>query len=336
MKNKRITINGFGRIGRAVFKNLLTLKTVEVVAINDLASAEMLAHLLQYDTVYGKYEKKVQAVKGGLKVDGKFYPVLAEKEPAKLPWDNLRVDVVLECTGIFTKKELAVNHIKAGAKRVIISAPAKDEETQTLVSGTESTAKCVKKGKCDEIFSMASCTTGCISPVMQVLASAFGVDKSIMTTIHSYTATQNLVDGPHKDMRRARAAAQNMVLTTTGAAKATAKAIPSLEGSFDGVAVRVPTICGSLSDITAVLKKKATAEQINKAFIKATRNPLFKGVLAVNREPLVSSDYIKNPHSAIVDLDFTKVVGGNLVKIFAWYDNEWAYSRRLAEMASVV
>lgn len=333
----KIAINGFGRIGRAAFKAALANKNLEVVAINDLMDNKTLAHLLQYDTVYGEYDKKVQGTREGIKVGGKLYPVFEEKEPAKLPWKKFNVDVVLECTGIFRNKKSAGEHLKAGAKRVIISAPDKDGTTQNLVFGTKHSADCLKSKKCDQVVSMASCTTGCISPVMQVLESRFGIDKAMMTTIHSYTADQNLVDGPHRDLRRARSAAQNIIPTTTGAAKATAKVVPELKNLFDGIALRVPTVCGSLSDITIVLKrKKVTVKQINDEFKKAVKNPLYKNVLAISTKSLVSSDFIGNPSSSIVDLEYTKVVGGNLVKILAWYDNEWAYSVRLVEMAEVV
>lgn len=336
-KTKKIAINGFGRIGRAAFKQVLNSSNLEVVAINDLASPDMLAHLLKYDSVYGELDKKVVATKSGIKVDGKLYPVLQEKDPAQLPWKEMEVDVVLECTGIFTTSELAQGHLDAGASRVVISAPAKDEVTQTLVYGTADTDTKLKKGSHKNIVSMASCTTNCISPVMQVLESTFGIEKALMTTIHSYTASQNLVDGPHKDMRRARAAASNIVPTSTGAAIATTKVITKLQNKFDGMAVRVPTISGSLSDITVLLKRKSvTAEQVNAAFKKAVNNPMFKGVLAVSSTPLVSSDYIGNTHSSIVDLEFTKVVGGNLVKVLSWYDNEMGYATRLVDMAAGV
>jgi len=333
----KIAINGFGRIGRAVFKAALENKSLEVVAINDLMDNKILAHLLKYDTVYGEYPKTILGIKEGIKVNGKLYPVFEEKEPAKLPWKKLNVDVVLECTGIFRDKKSAGEHLKAGARRVIISAPDKDGSMQNLVFGTKYSADCLKTGKCDDIISMASCTTNCISPVMQVLESKFGIEKAMMTTVHSYTADQNLVDGPHKDLRRARAAGQNIIPTTTGAAIATTKVVPGLKNLFDGIAIRVPTVCASVSDITAVLKrKKVTAKQINDEFKKAVKNPLFKNVLAVSSKPLVSSDFIGNPSSSIVDLEYTKVVGGNLVKILAWYDNEWAYSLRLTEMAEEI
>jgi glyceraldehyde 3-phosphate dehydrogenase len=240
----------------------------------------------------------------------------------------------LECTGIFRDNKSAGEHLKAGARRVIISAPDKGGDTQNLVFGTKLTADCLKSKKCNFVISMASCTTNCIAPVMQVLESIFGVEKAMMTTIHSYTADQNLVDGPHKDLRRARAAAHNIVPTTTGAAVATTLVVPSLKNLFDGIAVRVPTICASVSDITAVLKKKkVTAEQINNEFKKATKDPVFKNILAVSDKPLVSTDFIGNSNSSIVDLEYTSVVGGNMVKVLAWYDNEWGYSCRLVEMA---
>lgn len=332
----RIAINGFGRIGRCAFKIALEKKNVEVVAINDLMDNATLAHLVQYDTAMGKFSKKVSPTKKGLKVDGKEYAIFSEKDPANLPWKDLKVDVVLECTGIFKDKEKASGHIKAGAKKVIISAPSKDEKVQNLVSGTKDTFTVIKKGKTGDVISMASCTTNCISPIMQVLEDNFGVDKALMTTIHAYTSTQNLVDGPNKDLRRARAAAQNMIPTSTGAAIATTKVIPKLNDKFDGISVRVPVITGSLADITAVLKKNATVEQVNNAFKKAAKDPAFKGILAVSEESLVSSDFIGDSHSSTVDLEFTRVVGGNMVKILSWYDNEWGYSTRLVEMAAAI
>ena len=333
----RIAINGFGRIGRAAFKAALASREVEVVAVNDLTDAKTLAHLLKYDTVYGEYPAAVSIVKGMLKVGTAAVEVLAERDPAKLPWKRLKVDVVLECTGVFVKKKEASAHLAAGAQRVIISAPAKDELTQNVVLGTKGTEQLMSKKKYDSVISMASCTTNCISPAMQVLQSAFGVEKAMMTTIHSYTADQNLVDGPHRDLRRARAAAQNIVPTTTGAAIATTKVVAGLNNIFDGIAIRVPTVCASLSDITAVVKRKrVTVDQVNEAFKKAAKQPLYKGVLTVSSKPLVSSDYIGNTYSSIIDLEFTRVVGGNLVKILAWYDNEIGYSTRLVELAATI
>jgi len=332
----RIAINGFGRIGRAAFKVALEKKGLEVVAINDLMDNKTLAHLLKYDTVYGEYDKSVVGSKDGIKVAGKLFPVFEERDPAKLPWKKMKVDVVLECTGIFRTEKDVKAHIEAGALKVVISAPAKDD-SQTLVLGTKYSDDVIKKKKYKQIISNASCTTNCIAPVIQVLESKFGIEKALMTTIHSYTSTQNLVDGPSKDLRRARAAALNMIPTSTGAAKATTKVVPSLKDLFDGIAVRVPTACGSLADITVVLKrKKVTEKQINDEFKKAAKNPLFKNILGVSGKPLVSSDFVGNSHSSIVDLEYTKVAGGNLVKILAWYDNEWGYSVRLVEMAQQV
>ncbi|NUM25433.1 MAG: type I glyceraldehyde-3-phosphate dehydrogenase [Candidatus Buchananbacteria bacterium] len=332
----RIAINGFGRIGRAAFKIALTRKDIEVVAINDLMDNKTLAHLLKYDTVYGEQPGVIQGTKEGIKVDGRLYPVFNQKDPSQLPWAAHRVDVVLECTGIFKTTEAASAHLRAGAKRVVISAPAKDE-TQTMVLGTKDSNERVKTGKHEKIVSMASCTTNCISPVMQVLESKFGIEKAMMTTVHAYTSTQNLVDGPSKDLRRARAAAQNIIPTSTGAAIATTKVVKSLNNLFDGIALRVPVITGSVSDITAVLKKKTvTVEEINDEFKQAVKNPAFKNVLAVSDKPLVSSDFVKSPYSSIVDLEFTRVVGGNMVKILAWYDNEWGYSTRLIDIAGQI
>jgi glyceraldehyde 3-phosphate dehydrogenase len=333
----RVAINGFGRIGRAAFKVALDRAGVVVVAINDLMSPDTLAHLLQYDTVYGRYARKVSADKKNIIVDGKKCPVLAEKDPTQLPWKKLGVDVVLECTGRFTKKQDAGLHLKAGAKKVVLSAPAKGGGVPTLILGVNAD----KRGA-EQVVSNASCTTNCISPIAQVMVAAFGVEKAMMTTIHSYTAEQNLVDGPppglkSSDMRRARAAAQNIVPTTTGAAIATTETVPELKGLFDGLAFRVPTPCGSLSDFTFVLKrKKVTKAQVNSSLRKAARSKRYKGIMEVTTEPIVSSDIIGNPSSVIVDLSLTQVVGGNLVKVVGWYDNEWGYSNRLVEMAEEV
>ncbi len=331
-KQINIAINGFGRIGRAAFKIALTKPNLRVIAINDLVAPRVLAHLLRYDTVYGLYDKKVSADSKNLIVEGKKYPVLAEKEPARLPWKKMGVEVVLECTGRFTKKNDAIWHLKAGARRVILSAPAKGGGVPTYVLGVNAGDK---QKINDSIFSNASCTTNCISPIAQVMVSAFGVEKAMMTTIHSYTADQNLVDGPHKDLRRARAASQNIVPTTTGAAIATTETIPQLKGLFDGLSIRVPTPCGSLSDFTFVLKrKKVTKAQVNNALRTAAKSSRYRGILQVTSEPIVSSDIIGNSASAIADLSLTQVVGGNMVKVIAWYDNEWGYANRLVEIAA--
>ncbi len=329
-KNITIAINGFGRIGRCAFKVAFEKKNITIAAINDLTDAQTLAHLLQYDTAYGKYARAVKAGKDCLIIDGKKIPVHAEKDPAMLPWKKLNIDVVLECTGVFTSEEKANAHIAAGAKAVIISAPGKGGNIGTFVRGVNS--ENIKKAK-SKVHSNASCTTNCISPVMNVLESTFGIKKAMMTTVHGYTADQNLQDGPHKDLRRARAAAVNIVPTTTGAAIATTETIPALKGKFDGVAIRVPVPVVSLSDITLVLKKKATVEHINNAFMKASKQVSYKNILAITNEQLVSSDFVGSSYSAIVDLSLTQVVDGDMVKVIAWYDNEWGYSHRLVELA---
>lgn len=337
-KKRRIAINGFGRIGRAAFKVALEKKNLEIAAVNDLTDPATLAHLLRYDTVYGRFARDVVAsdkkpiaspdCHGCMEIDGKTYPILSQKDPSKLPWADLGVDVVIESTGFFTKTEDAKKHIAAGARRVIVSAPAKDDGMQTYVIGVN-TARGVK----DEIVSNASCTTNCIAPVMAILEANFGIAKAAMTTIHAYTADQNLVDGPHKDLRRARAAGANIVPTTTGAAAAASKTIPTLSGKFDGIAIRVPVICGSLSDFSVLLKRNATAEEVNEAFRQAAAEPRWKNIVAVTEEPLVSSDIIGNTHSTVIDLSFTKVVDGDFLKVLAWYDNELAYAHRLVELA---
>lgn len=325
-----LAINGFGRIGRQAFKVAIKKADIKIVAINDLTDTKTLAHLLKYDTAYGHYDLPVSFDEKNLIVKGKKIPVYAEKDPAMLPWAKLGVDVVLECTGRFTKKEDAELHLKAGAKKVILSAPAKGGGVPTYVRGVN----CGKVGKEKScVINNASCTTNCIAPVMAVLQEKFGIEKAFMSTVHGYTADQNLQDGPHKDLRRARAAAENIVPTTTGAAKAVGEAMPAVQGIFDGVAFRVPVPTCSLSDITAVLKKNVTKEQINKALIDASKIERFAGILTTTDEPLVSSDFVGNSFSAIVDLSLTNVVGGNLVKVVAWYDNEVGYSHRLVEMA---
>lgn len=337
MKKIKVGINGFGRIGRQAFKVALEHPEAEIMGINDLTSTNVLAHLLKYDSVYGRYHRKIEFDETNIIVDGKKYPVSAEKDPALLPWGKLGVDVVIECTGRFTDSEKAGAHIKAGAKKVVISAPAKDEGiTPTIVLGVNQ-----EKYTGQNIISNASCTTNCIAPVLAVMNEAFGVEKALMSTIHSYTAEQNLVDGPppggkSNDLRRARAAAVNIIPTTTGAAISATQAIPELKGKFDGVSFRVPTPVGSLSDFTMLLKKNVTKEEINQVFVKAAAQPRFKGILEVTSEPLVLADIVANPASSIVDLALTQVVDGNLVKVVAWYDNEFGYSHRLVEEAIMV
>ena len=339
MNKIRVAINGFGRIGRHAFKIALERENLEIVAINDLTTPEELAYLLKYDTVYGRYEKEVKwdmesrgARSGHIIVDGEKYPIYAIPDPKKLPWKKHKVDVVIESTGRFVKDGAAKAHLKAGAKKVIVSAPVKGSgDIKTYVKGVNN-----NKYSGDKVISNASCTTNCISPVIRVIDDNFGVEKALMTTIHAYTSTQNIVDGPHKDPRRGRAAAQNIIPTTTGAAIATTKTIPKLKGKFDGIAMRVPVLNGSLADFSIVTKKKVTAQQINRAFRQAEKNPIYKGIIKTVQDPIVSSDIIGDPHSAIVDLSFTKVVGGNLVKVLAWYDNEYGYSQRLVDMVEVV
>lgn len=327
----KIAINGFGRIGRAACKVALERTDVEVVAVNDLADAKTLAYLLRYDTVYGPYSKQVRVEAGQLVIGEARIRVLSEKEPEHLPWKELEIDVVLECTGKFTDTEGASKHITAGAKRVVISAPSKgDTPAPTFVLGVNA-----YDGK-PEVINNASCTTNSIAPVIAVLNSDFGIEKALMTTVHGYTQDQSLQDGPHKDLRRGRTAAQNIVPTTTGAALATTEAIPELKGKFDGTALRVPVAVGSISDITAVLKQDVTVDAINAALKGAAQDARYKGILAVTEEPLVSSDIIGRSESAIVDLNLTQVVGGNLVKVFVWYDNEFGYSHRLVEQALAV
>lgn len=337
MSKIKIAINGFGRIGRQAFKLALEKAEVEVVAINDLTSTQVLAHLLKYDSAYGRYPGKVSFTETAVVVDGKEYPVFAEKDPALLPWDKLGVDVVIESTGRFTDSDKASAHLRAGARRVVISAPAKDEGvTPTIVLGVND-----KDYTGQPIVSNASCTTNCITPVLAVLHEKIGIEKALMSTIHSYTAEQNLVDGPppggkSNDLRRARAAAANIIPTTTGAAISATQAIPELKGRFDGVSFRVPTLVGSLSDFTLLLKRDTTKEEINQLFIAAAKEKRFQGILEVSSEPLVLSDIVGEPASCIIDLSLTQVVGGNFVKVVAWYDNEFGYANRLVEEVVLV
>lgn len=330
--SKKIAINGFGRIGRNAFKLAFERDDIEVVAINDLTDTKTLAHLLKHDSTYGTYHHDVSYDDNSIFVAGKQIRVLAEKDPALLPWGEFGVDVVIEATGLFVQPEKARAHINAGAKKVVISAPAKGEGAKFIVLGVNEH----ELTREDDIISNASCTTNCIAPVMAILEREFGIEKSLMTTVHSYTASQRILDAPAKDLREARSAAENIVPTTTGAAIATAKVIPSLVGKFDGLSVRVPTAVVSLSDITAVLKKNTTKEEINEVFKRAAADPFYQGILTVTEEPLVSTDFRGNSHSSIVDLELTNVVGGNLVKIVAWYDNEWGYSNRLVEIVADV
>lgn len=326
----KVAINGFGRIGRCALRAGWDRKKLEFVVINDLTDPAILAHLLKYDSVHRTWPHKVEADKTNLIIDGKKIPVVAEKEPLSLPWKKYKVDVVMECTGRFAKMELAKQHLTAGAKRVVISAPAK--EVPTYLMGVNH--KNLKSS--ESVVNNASCTTNSVAPVAAIMQEAFGVKKAMMTTVHSVTAEQNLVDGlppaMHPDLRRARSALINMVPTTTGAAKAATEAVPALKGLFDGLAVRVPSLDVSISDFTFLLKCKTTVEEINKVFKKAAASPRWKGIVGVTEVPLVSSDFIGSTFSTVVDLPLTKVVDGDLVKVMAWYDNEWGYTTRLIDM----
>lgn len=329
MSKVRIGINGFGRIGRNAFKVLFARDDVDIVAINDLTDISTMAHLLKHDSVYGEFEEKVENNDEFLTVSGKQIKYLSIREPENLPWKELGVDILLECTGIFTDPEKAKAHIDAGAKKVILSAPAKGEGSTTIVLGVNDDAVATA----GDIISCASCTTNCIAPVMSVLNNNFSIKKAMMNTIHSYTSDQELLDGAHKDPRRARAAAINIVPTSTGASIAAAEVIPELKGKFGGVSYRVPTPTVSICDIVVVLNEETTAEKINEVFVKAAKEPYFQGILAATNEELVSTDFIGNSYSSTVDLPLTQVVDGDLVKIVAWYDNEWGYSNRLVELA---
>lgn len=326
----RVAINGFGRIGRSAFKLAFARDDIEVVAINDVTDSATLAYLLKHDSNYGTYPHEVVADGERLLVDHQPVAVLAEKDPSALPWRQLAVDVVIESTGLFTSREAAYQHIVAGAKRVVISGPTKSDGVDTIVLG----ANDQRIGQATPVVSNASCTTNSLGVVMAVLDAAFGVEKSMLTTVHSYTASQRLQDAPAKDWREGRNAAENIVPTTTGAAIAVTKALPQLTGKFDGLSVRVPTPIVSLSDVTALLQRSVTVEEVNAVFRQAAADPTYQGILAVSDEPLVSSDFIANPHSGIVDLPLTKVVDGNLIKVMVWYDNEWGYSNRLVELVA--
>jgi glyceraldehyde 3-phosphate dehydrogenase len=332
MKTK-IGINGFGRIGRNAFKIAFNRSDLEVVAVNDLADTKTLAYLLKHDSNYGTYDQEVSFDEENIIVNGQKIKVLAEKDPAALPWKDLGVEVVIESTGRFTKKEDAEKHIAGGgAKRVIISGPSKSDGVDTIVIGANED----KLKEATSVISNASCTTNSLGAVMAILDSNFGVQKSLLTTVHSYTQSQVLQDAPAKDLREGRNAAENIVPTTTGAAVAVTLTLPQLKDKFDGLSIRVPTPVVSLSDITALLNRDVTVVELNEVFKKAASDPYFQGILGVSEEPLVSSDYIGNSHSGIVDLLLTKVVDGNLVKVMVWYDNEWGYSNRLVELTADV
>ena len=325
----RVAINGFGRIGRNALKILLERHDAQVIAVNDLTDAATLAHLLKHDSSYGEYDKKISATENSILINSREILVLSETDPENLPWKKLDIDVVIESTGRFNKPEDAAKHLTAGAKKVVISAPPKGEGIKTVVLGVNEDIV----EKTDKIISNASCTTNCIAPIMKVLEDNFGVEKAMMTTVHSYTASQRILDAPAKDLRESRSAAENIIPTTTGASKAAALTIPTLKGKFNGLSIRVPTPVVSLADITAIIKCDTTKEELQKFFKKIAKEPYFEGIIGVTEEELVSSDFIGNPNSCVVDLPLIDVVCGNMIKIVAWYDNEWGYSNRLVELA---
>ncbi len=329
----RIAINGFGRIGRQVLRIGINDPKLEFVAVNDITDANNLAYLLKYDSTHGIFPGKISVKGNNLIVNKKKIKVLSEKDPEKLPWSSLKIDVVIESTGRFRTRDLASLHLKAGAKKVVLSAPAKGKDpVKTIVMGVNHKSYNRKK---DNIISNASCTTNCLAPVAKTLNDAFGINKGFITTIHSYTNDQRILDLPHKDFRRGRSAAINLIPTTTGAALAVAKVIPELKGKLDGRAVRVPTACGSLTDFVCELKKKASVEEVNNLFKEASRKSL-KGILEYSEDPIVSSDIINNSHSAIFDSLSTMVIKGRLLKVFAWYDNEWGYSNRIIDLVKIL
>ncbi len=327
---KKVAINGLGRIGRAVFKLLNQNEEFEIVAVNDLIDSKTLAYLLRFDTVYGRYDKELKAGEDYFEVDGRRIKLLSEKDPEKLPWDKLGVDMVFECTGVFNHKPDLEKHLHAGARQVILSAPAKGEEVPTVVFGVN------KPEKDQRIVSTASCTTNCIAPVVEIVDRHLGIQKATMTTIHAYTATQGIVDSPNKKLRRGRAAAANFVPTTTGATKATTRVITQLEGKFEGSAVRGPVPVGSISDMNFVLKRKTSKEQLNDFFRQEARSERYKGILGVTEDPLVSSDIVRDPRASVVDLDMTMAIDGDLVKVMSWYDNEWGYANQMVRTASYI
>ncbi len=327
----KVGINGFGRIGRNVLRTALGDKEIDFVAVNDLTDTKTLAHLLKYDSVLGNLEEEITHTENGIKVSGKELRVFSEKDPAQIDWNAVGAEIVIESTGHFTNAEDAKKHLRGSVKKVIISAPAKNEDI-TIVLG-------VNEDKYDaathHIISNASCTTNCLAPVAKVMHEKFGIRSAQMTTIHSYTNDQQLLDLPHKDLRRARAAALSMIPTSTGAAKAVALVLPELKGKFDGISVRVPTPNVSLVDVVMQVEKETTTEDVNKA-LKNAANEELRGILAYSEEPLVSTDYRKNPNSSIVDAEYTKVIGKNLVKVLSWYDNEWGYSCRVRDLVKYI
>ncbi|HWB90169.1 MAG TPA: type I glyceraldehyde-3-phosphate dehydrogenase [Acidimicrobiia bacterium] len=325
----RVAINGFGRIGRTVFRIIAERADtdIEVVAINDLSDDDILAYLLEYDSVMGRFEQEVSVSDGVMKVGRHEVKMLMERDPTKLPWKDLGVDVVVESTGVFRDKESLQKHLDAGAKRVILTVPSKDKIDETIVLGVNDD----QLGAEDLIVSNASCTTNCLAPLAKVLDDEFGIEKGVMTTVHAYTNDQRLADVPHKDLRRSRAATENIIPTTTGAAKAVGEVLPNLDGKLDGMAMRVPVPDGSTVDLVVELGRDVTVDEVNAAVKKAAEGP-FAGIIEYTEDPIVSTDIIGNPHSSIFDAGGTQVLGGNLVKVMAWYDNEWGYSNRVVDL----
>ncbi len=326
----KVAINGFGRIGRNIFRAQMDNPDIDIVAINDITNLKTLAHLLKYDSVMGNLDADVKATDNGLSVNGKTFQVFSERDPAQIPWDSVGADIVIESTGLFTKREDAAKHLGGSVRRVVISAPAKGEDI-TVVLGVNND----QLNDSHTVISNASCTTNCLAPVAKVLHDSFGIEKATMTTVHSYTNDQRTLDLPHGDLRRARAAALNMIPTNTGAAVAIGLVMPDLKGKCDGFSIRVPTPNVSVVDLVAELKTSVTAEQVNHELSKAAEGSL-KGILSFTEEPLVSSDFLKNPNSSIVDATMTRVIGGNMVKVLAWYDNEWGYSNRVVDLVCLL
>ncbi|MGQ9458478.1 MAG: type I glyceraldehyde-3-phosphate dehydrogenase [Anaerolineae bacterium] len=324
----RVAINGLGRIGRATFKIVLDTPGLDLIAVNDIAPVDNLAYLLKYDTAYGRYERSVDVQDGGLVVGSKRVKVFMERDPLQLPWGHLGVDIVFECTGVFTRREDLEKHIRAGAKYAILSAPSRSEDVVTVIHGVNRPGE-----NSIRILSCASCTTNCITPILEIMGRRIGVRKAIMTTLHAYTAGQSLVDAPNKDPRRGRAGAANFVPTSTGAAMATTQALPQYAGKFDGVAVRGPVPVGSLADIVFLTERETTVEEVNRTFQEEAESERYRGIVGVAEDPLVSSDIVKDPRAAVVDLSMTRVVDGDLVKVMAWYDNEWGYASQMVREA---
>jgi glyceraldehyde 3-phosphate dehydrogenase len=328
--NAKVAINGLGRIGRAVLKLVTDEPSFDLVAVNDLTDAENLAYLLRFDTVYGRYAKAVTVDAGDLIVAGRRLRTLNERDPRALPWHELGVDLVFECTGAFTQREDLEKHVRAGARFVLLSAPSKDEDIETVIHGANA------PGRDPAIISCASCTTNCITPIVEVMGRRIGFKKAVMTTVHAYTSSQSIVDGPSKRFRRGRAAAANLVPATTGAAHATTRALPQYANLFDGIAIRAPVPVGSIADITFVTSRRTTVEEVNQVLTEEADTERYTGVLGVSRDPLVSSDIVGDPRASIVDLELTKVIDGDLVKVMSWYDNEWGYANQMLREALTV